>query len=220
MCRSHHLFAPQVVLPAVAKKKGLQDQYETADGSPKPRDEPMVIEPVSLDSDGHPRISVDSGSLRHPAPSDTTPRSTGNGTMQIPSTFPWTSSGINRPRQHRSSRSPRPIPDFPILPIPHSRSNVARNRHRLSRTMPRPTVGYLRRLCSPCSLWRRCSLSGRSSSYRSRRTRVVVVNVSLCDMSVRRKFCSSRFASLNRCTQCTFLSVVHNLLSLLPPWSA
>ncbi|TFK93299.1 hypothetical protein K466DRAFT_478952 [Polyporus arcularius HHB13444] len=35
-----------VVLPAVAKKKGLQDQYETADGSPKPRDEPMVIEPA------------------------------------------------------------------------------------------------------------------------------------------------------------------------------
>ncbi|KAI0718191.1 hypothetical protein C8T65DRAFT_737427 [Cerioporus squamosus] len=35
-----------VVLPAVAKKKGLQDQYETADGSPKPRDEPVVIEPA------------------------------------------------------------------------------------------------------------------------------------------------------------------------------
>ncbi|TBU25528.1 hypothetical protein BD311DRAFT_780297 [Dichomitus squalens] len=36
-----------VVLPAVAKKKGLQDQYETADGTPKPKEpEPVVIEPA------------------------------------------------------------------------------------------------------------------------------------------------------------------------------
>ncbi|PIL35164.1 hypothetical protein GSI_02953 [Ganoderma sinense ZZ0214-1] len=37
----------EVVLPVVARKKGLQDQYETADGTPKPREpEPMVVEPA------------------------------------------------------------------------------------------------------------------------------------------------------------------------------
>ncbi|KAI0754581.1 hypothetical protein C8Q80DRAFT_1350339 [Daedaleopsis nitida] len=36
-----------VVLPVVARKKGLQDQFETADGSPRPKDpEPVVIEPA------------------------------------------------------------------------------------------------------------------------------------------------------------------------------
>ncbi|RPD56117.1 hypothetical protein L226DRAFT_464509 [Lentinus tigrinus ALCF2SS1-7] len=35
-----------VVLPAVAKKKGLQDHYETADGSPKPKEVEPVIEPA------------------------------------------------------------------------------------------------------------------------------------------------------------------------------
>ena len=46
-CADLTILAMQVVLPAVAKKKGLQDQYETADGSPKPKDEVVVIEPVS-----------------------------------------------------------------------------------------------------------------------------------------------------------------------------
>jgi len=37
----------QVVLPAVARKKGLDDQYQTTDGSPKPRKpEPERPEPV------------------------------------------------------------------------------------------------------------------------------------------------------------------------------
>ena len=37
----------QVVLPAVARKKGLDDQYQTTDGSPKPRKpEPKRPEPV------------------------------------------------------------------------------------------------------------------------------------------------------------------------------
>jgi serine/arginine repetitive matrix protein 1 len=35
-----------VVLPAVAKKQGMQEQYEMADGSPKPKPVKTVIEPA------------------------------------------------------------------------------------------------------------------------------------------------------------------------------
>ena len=39
----------QVVLPAVARKMGLEDHYEEADGSPKqPRQSEEVIPPVSV----------------------------------------------------------------------------------------------------------------------------------------------------------------------------
>lgn len=37
-----------VVLPAVARKKGLDGEYETADGKPKPRKIEEVYEPVRV----------------------------------------------------------------------------------------------------------------------------------------------------------------------------
>jgi hypothetical protein len=38
------------VLPVVARKKGLEDHYEDADGSPQPRKAVTSIEPVGADN--------------------------------------------------------------------------------------------------------------------------------------------------------------------------
>ena len=114
------------------------------------------------------------------------PQSIGNGTAQIPSKFPWTSSGTSRTPQPENAKFPHPIPVLHRVTPNHrklpSRSTAVRSHRRPSPIMHRPTLASLLRQCKLCSQWPRCHLSGRNSNRWSKRTQVVAANVLLCDM--------------------------------------
>ncbi len=73
---SHINAVYQVVLPVVARKKGLEGQYEHADGSPKPKPTNTVIEPVSASVSHCYIVFISSYRVRRPGHLDLTIRNT------------------------------------------------------------------------------------------------------------------------------------------------
>ncbi|KAI1786876.1 hypothetical protein LXA43DRAFT_750095 [Ganoderma leucocontextum] len=110
----------EVVLPVVARKKGLQDQYETADGTPKPREPgPMVIEPApgtfGFDQAKHRKRW--SGNPEHILMDE----------FGLPKEF-----GQPKPQPPPTLKVPGPSPDesrdFPMTPIPSTPRSFERPR--------------------------------------------------------------------------------------------